>query len=92
MKGQIGLKKWNYFRGSPRRPNTGCELVLVQFNTMDPPQHEPPPLASPPAKRAKLENVSVILGGESFTIAAGAFGKLESFVTDKINHSDKKSR
>ncbi len=49
-------------------------------------------VTSPPSKKARLDAIKVTLGDESFSIAANVFQKLESFMTDKISTSDKKSR
>jgi hypothetical protein len=60
---------------------------------MESPQDGPSSLPSPPPpKRVKLDAVVVAVGGEAFSIPVAAFQKLETFLTDKMNSSDKKSR
>jgi hypothetical protein len=62
---------------------------------MDPPQEAdtPPALPSPPAKRVKVDtSVTVNVGGENISISPSAFSRLETFLTEKINKSEKKAR
>lgn len=67
-------------------------LLLLLMSESPSPTETSGSNSPPPSKRVKLDTIDVSLSGESITVPAGAFQRLESFVTDKINSSDKKAR